>query len=228
MILAGGMATRLGKLAESVPKPLLTVAGRPFITYLLDQLSDAGVSQAILCTGHLSEVIEETLGARYGDVELVYSKEPFPLGTAGALRNALSLIDEPALIAMNGDSYVSADLGSFAEWADERNSILAVHVDETNRYGSITFDDSKRIVRFDEKSASAGPGWINGGVYILTRELIAGVEAGKTVSIERDTFPAAIGSGIYVWQSDGGFLDIGTPDSLEAAETFFEKLKSTT
>ncbi len=224
MILAGGQATRLGELAESVPKPLIPVAGRPFITYLLDQLFLAGVSQTILCTGHLSEIVEQKLGSRYEAMELLYSRERTPLGTGGALRYAFPLLKAPSVLVLNGDSYVHADLGAFSAWAEDRDGILTVRMDDTNRYGTLVFDSTGRIRQFHEKAESQGQGWINGGIYKLSRQLIGDIAPERAVSLEQDVFPAFLDSGLYAWPCEGDFVDIGTPESLSAADSFFNDL----
>src|ERR1700751_2704735 len=98
-ILAGGSGTRLRPILIGRPKVLAPVSGRPFLTYLLDQLSEAGIRKAVLCTGYLAEQVKSAVGERYGDLQILYSQEDRPLGTAGALGLALPLLDsEPVLV----------------------------------------------------------------------------------------------------------------------------------
>ena len=112
-ILAGGLGTRLRPAVADRPKVLAPVGGRPYLTYLLDQLAGAGVREVVLLTGYAADEVRDALGDRYGRMRLRYSVEPAPLGTAGALRLALPLLAAPAVLLLNGDSYCDADLGAF-------------------------------------------------------------------------------------------------------------------
>src|SRR5688500_791882 len=101
-ILAGGLGTRLRPVISDRPKVLADVHGRPYLTYLLDQLSDAGVREVVLLTGHGAGLVRSALGDAHGGLLLRYSPEPAPLGTAGALRLALPLLSSPAVLLLNG------------------------------------------------------------------------------------------------------------------------------
>lgn len=225
LVLAGGLATRLGAAAATTPKALLPVAGRPFLHLLLDQLAAAGIRRAILCTGHLADAVEATLGQRYGaGLELVHSRETQPLGTAGALRLALPhLLGHAALVA-NGDSYLAADLRPFLAWWAARRpegALLLAHVADTARYGAVECAADGRITAFAEKAAVGGAGWINAGVYVLGRALLAQIPAGRPVSLEREMFPAWAAEGrLLGYAVERPFIDIGTPEALAAAESF--------
>src|SRR5437879_601155 len=104
-ILAGGLGTRLRSVIADRPKVLAPVGGRPYLTYLLDQLAKAAVREVVLLTGYGAEQVRDALGATYAGMRLVHAAEPAPLGTAGALRHALPHLRSPAVLLMNGDSY---------------------------------------------------------------------------------------------------------------------------
>src|SRR5690349_15097040 len=117
-ILAGGLGTRLRSVVSDRPKVLALVRGRPFLAYLLDQLGEADIRRVVLLTGYKGEQIEKTFGSRYGNIDLEYSAETEPLGTAGALRLALPKLFANATVAgtvlmLNGDSFCAADLKGF-------------------------------------------------------------------------------------------------------------------
>ena len=114
VILAGGLGTRLREVVADRPKVLAEVNGRPFLACLLDRLVDAGILKVVLCTGYMAELVRETCGNSYRGTELLYSREESPLGTGGALRLALPLIDSDPVLVMNGDSFCDADLVLFA------------------------------------------------------------------------------------------------------------------
>src|SRR5262249_25716089 len=104
VVLAGGLGARLRGAAAHRPQGLAPVHGRPFLAFLLDQLSDAGVRRAVLATGHRGDLVAAEFGERYRELSLVYSHEDSPLGTGGALRAALQMARSPTVLALNGDS----------------------------------------------------------------------------------------------------------------------------
>jgi len=223
-ILAGGLGTRLRGVVADRPKPLAMVCGRPFLTFLLDQLAGTGVQQVVLCTGYRGEQIRSAFGARYRNLSLVYSPEPAPRGTGGALRQAMSMLNSQTILVMNGDSYCGLDFDTFLghhEKAGARASIGLTHVSDMERYGRVVVDEACCVTRFEEKGAVTGAGWINAGLYLLDRDLIAAIEPNVAVSLEREVFPAQIGTGLWAWKIGGRFLDIGTPASYEQANEFF-------
>jgi NDP-sugar pyrophosphorylase family protein len=222
-ILAGGLGTRLAACVADRPKALAMVGGRPFVTYLLDQLAGAGVGRAVLCTGHLGEQVEALLGPRWGGLELGYSREPEPLGTGGALLLALETLRSQTVLALNGDSFAEADLAELV--AAHRASgaaatLLLTEVEDAGRYGRVERDAGGRISAFREKSAG-GRGWVNAGVYALERELLERVPAGRKLSLERDILPGWVPLGLRGHETRGRFIDNGTPESYAAAQRFF-------
>jgi NDP-sugar pyrophosphorylase family protein len=222
-ILAGGFGTRLLPVVSDRPKALAEIHGRPFLAYLLDQLSNAGSSRVVLCTGHRGEQIEQAFGERYRNLQILYSRETRPLGTGGALRLALPyLLSDPVLV-MNGDSFCATGLTSFWDWHATRGSqatMLLADVPKTERYGSVKIDHDGAVTEFTEKK-KGGSGSINAGVYLLSRQIIDSIPEGTVVSLEHDIFPALMSHGLYGYQERGRFLDIGTPEDFAAAEGFF-------
>jgi NDP-sugar pyrophosphorylase family protein len=220
-ILAGGLGTRLRSVTGELPKVLAEVGGRPFIHHLLEKLVRAGVRRVVLCAGFGADMVRERLGERYGTLRLAYSEETEPLGTGGALRLALHLLQaaDPVLV-LNGDSCAAADLGAFAR-AHQRSgaiaSLVAVAVPDAGRYGALRTDAQGRIRSFAEKGG-AGPGRINAGIYLIGRRLITALPAGKPLSLERDALPKWVRLGrVMAHADDGPFIDIGTPDSFARA-----------
>jgi NDP-sugar pyrophosphorylase family protein len=223
-VLVGGLGTRLRPVVADRPKALAEVGGRPFLEYVLDRLTRAGLRRVVLCTGYLGTQVQAAFGSRRGILDLVYSQEPEPLGTAGALRLALPLVLSDTVLIVNGDSYSDADLGLFREWHHRRGaraSVTLVHALETGRYGQVQLRADGSVAAFREKEAGAGPGWINAGQYLVDRNLLAEIPAGRAVSLEGEMFPAWVGRGLYAWQSDARLLDVGTPESYAAAGRFF-------
>ncbi len=222
-ILVGGLGTRLRSVVADRPKVLALVQGRPFLSYLLDQVVVAGVEDVVLCTGYLGEQVEAEFGPAYRSLRLIYSQETTPLGTAGALRLALPFFKSDTVLALNGDSFCEADLAAFHAWHSAHAAIATLfltYVPDTARYGNVRLGPDGQILDFVEKNETGGPGWINAGIYLLQRQMLQTIPTGQAVSIERETFPAWIGRELYGYQGDGPFLDIGTPESYEKAEEF--------
>jgi D-glycero-alpha-D-manno-heptose 1-phosphate guanylyltransferase len=221
VILCGGLGTRLRSVVHDRPKAMAIVRGRPFLIYLLDQLTEAGVSDIILATGYLGDHVRELLGDRYQGTKLHYSQESKPMGTAGALRMAAHGC--PLAMVLNGDSYCKVDLAAFIEWhfdSGNNNSMIVTHVEDTRRFGSVQVDMAGRIIAFQEKSSDSDvptPGLINAGIYIVSGELIQSIPEGLQISLERQIFPRWLDGRFRVFPSKGGFIDIGTPVSFAAA-----------
>jgi len=223
-ILAGGFGTRLRPVVDDRPKVLAEIRGRPFLAYLLDQVAAAGLRSVILCTGYMGERVQALFGHTYGDLHLAYSQEVSPLGTAGALRLALpSFASDPVLI-MNGDSFCETDLQAFWTWHCARGAdgtLLLNKMLDTKRYGQVRVDTEGLVQSFDEKSDYGVSGWINAGIYLLSRRLLLTIPTSMAASLEREMFRGWIGQGLYGYRSAGRFLDIGTPASYSRAEQFF-------
>lgn len=224
VILAGGLGTRLRQVIADRPKVLAVVGGRPFIYYLLDQINDAGIRKVILCTGYLGEMVREELGDGYRQLDLSYSQEETPKGTAGSLRLALPLIPTETVLVMNGDSFCRIDLQEFWNFHQKNGSratIALTYVKDTCRYGKVDFDEAGKIKKFVEKAETLGAGWVSAGIYLISKARIATIPTDKPVSIEKETFPSWVKSGLYAWCSHADFIDIGTPESYSQADAYF-------
>ena len=224
VILAGGVGSRLRSAVSDRPKVLAEVNGRPYLEHLFDQLLDAGIEHAVLCTGYLSDMVEKVCGATYGPMKLSYSQELRPMGTGGALRLAVPNIMSDTVLVMNGDSYCTANLKTFQESHDNRGasaSILLTDVPDTSRYGRVQFDDQSRVICFEEKGTHSGHGWINAGIYLIQAGKLESIPAGRAVSLEHEIFPSWVEQGLYGYCCNSRFLDIGTPESYAEAESFF-------
>ena len=220
-ILAGGSGTRLRPILSDRPKVLAPVGGRPFLAYLLDQMVDAGIRKVVLCTGYLAGQVYSAFGDRYRDLRIWYSEEDRPLGTAGALAQALPLLDSDPVLVLNGDSHCNLDLPAFQQWHEEKKavgSIALVHQPDASRFGCVSFDANGWILRFGEKKTT-GAGWINAGIYLLSQSLLRSIPQGHAASLEYDIFPNCVGSGLFGFNMGSHFIDIGTPVSYAEAES---------
>jgi NDP-sugar pyrophosphorylase family protein len=223
-ILAGGLGTRLRSVTGDRPKVLAPVRGRPFLSRLLDQLADAGLPRATLLTGYAADAVQAAFGDSYRGLRLSYSREPEPLGTGGALRLALPLLNESSILLLNGDSYCDVDIAALVARHRATGAVATLslaEVPDESRYGRVERDASDRITRFVEKGGLAEAAWINAGVYVLERSMIEAIPAGRAVSLEREVLPEQVNRGRVFGFPAGRFIDIGTPESFAAAEAFF-------
>jgi mannose-1-phosphate guanylyltransferase len=223
LVLAGGEGTRLRPLTYTTPKPVLPLAGRPFLSFMLDWARGHGVDEVILSCGFLSDAVRRVLGDIYDGMRLRYVVEEEPLGTAGPVRLAYDQgVLEERLLVLNGD--VLTDIDLTAELAQHertgaRATLALYEVDDTSSYGVVPTDEQGRVEAFLEKGDGEAPtNRINAGAYVIEREVVAErIPAGRPVSFEREVFPALVGGGLYGYRAAGYWIDIGTPERyLEA------------
>ena len=227
VILAGGFGTRLRPVVSEHPKVVAPVLGRPFLTFLLDQLGAVGIHRIVLCTGFKADIVKKLIGDKYKNANILYSEESEPLGTGGAIRLAQEKISSDMFVVMNGDSYVNADLNRFFCWYRSAGHAAAIYLTKVvniRRYGHIVTSANGEIQKFIEKGFNSGSGWVNAGIYLLNKRLFTSQPAAEPFSLENDFFPGLIGSGLYAYKAKTAFIDIGTPESFFRAENFFKQL----
>jgi NDP-sugar pyrophosphorylase family protein len=221
LILAGGLGSRLQSLLQGQrPKPMVQVEGKPFLEYRIEQLRAHGFKHLVLCVGHLAHQIQDYFGdGRDRGVQIAYAVETELLGTAGATKNAQHFIEDTFLV-LNGDSYLEVDFLELTEFhqrqrsADPRTigTIATVAVNDVTSYGKVELNAEARLLCFREKGET-GPGWINGGVYVLEPGILDFIPTGRVVSAEKETFPLVLEQNhhIFGFPVRGFFVDIGTP-----------------
>jgi D-glycero-alpha-D-manno-heptose 1-phosphate guanylyltransferase len=220
LILAGGLGTRLSGILPDAPKALARIKDRPFIDYLLDRLAFCGLERVIICTGYMARQIEKHVGESYKGMEIFYSREAEPLGTGGALRFALPLIESEAVLALNGDTYCSADIGEFYGFHNLKNacaSMVLAEVESSSASGIVEIDGAGRIIRFREKEPESGPCLVNAGIYLIEKDMISDIPRHKTISLEYEIFPEWINRDFFGFECGCGLIDIGTPEGYGRA-----------
>lgn len=225
IILVGGLGTRLGALSAGMPKPMLPVAGRPFVEYLVYQLSGSGIRRIILACGYRAEVVRAHFGdGRRWDVETVFSEEREPLGTGGALRLASELVEGERFLAMNGDSFLAIDPRAVAgeepgvsasEGPDVPASMALVNVADTSRYGKVERSPDGTVTRFAQGGRPGEPGVVNAGIYAFRRDAMLLIPPGRPCSLEHEVLPRLAGRGLLGVPFDAFFVDIGLPDTYD-------------
>jgi mannose-1-phosphate guanylyltransferase len=217
VVLVGGEGTRLRPLTETIKKELLPLMGRAVLHRTLDHLSRHGVHEVILSSSYLEDAFRSFIEARRGDPTITWITETEPLGTGGAIVNALASVgaDGPFL-ALNGDIVTDLDVTAMVATHRTRGAaatIALARVDDARAFGLVATQADGRVMEFREKPQEPGPGDINAGTYVLEPSALSRWEPGS-LSIERDVFPALIADGlpIYGFSSDAYWIDLGTPE----------------
>ena len=233
VILAGGLGTRMRPITETIPKPMIALAGKPFLQHQLELLSGAGCERALLLVAYLGEQIREYFGdgARFG-CKISYSFEPTPLGTGGALKNAEAQLQD-YFVLVNGDTYLGIDYRALVkEFAGANCSALIVAYEKPaaisqgipasllpNNLGV----HADGVVTTYRKRDPEGLSHIDAGVIVLKKEIFAGLPPRQKRSLEEEIYPSLIARGeMRAWVTREPFYDMGSPQGLAALE---EKLK---
>ena len=230
VVLVGGEGTRLRPLTLETPKPMVPVMNMPFLERTLRRLKAAGIEDVILPAGYLPEAITSYFGdgSELG-LRLRYVIEETPLGTAGALKNVQQFIDGPFFV-LNGDILTSLDLRAMMDYHKRKRGIGTLHlirVEDPSAFGCVVHDGNGRVSAFVEKPKreEAPTNEINAGTYLLERDVLDLIPAGRSVSIERETFPAIIAGPrpLYSYTTDDYWIDLGKPQAyLDAHRHVFD------
>ena len=229
IILAGGLGTRLQTVVSDLPKSMAMINGKPFLEYLLNYLSGQGVTKIIFSVGFRKESIISHIGNQYKNIPVEYVAEEEPLGTGGAIRYAFSLVQGNSAFVFNGDSMFRIDLNAMATQHEEKQADISIalrYLDDTERFGSVKIDHLRQVTGFTEKGDDSGPGYINGGIYLIDKKFILNSSFPEKFSIEKDCFEKKYGQAAFVgYPSRGYFLDIGIPDDFYRAQNEFRQFE---
>src|SRR5205823_6274977 len=220
----GGQGSRLRPLTSNQPKPMLPILGRPMMEHVLALARGHGIEDAVATVHFLASIVRTYFGdgADLG-MDLAYSMEDEPRGTAGSVKNAEPLLDDSFLV-LSGDSLTDidlTDLGRFHEANGAAVTVALKHVEDPLEFGIVITDEDGRVDRFLEK-----PGWgdvfsdtINTGIYVVEREVLDFVPVDEEFDFARDLFPLLLEKGlpIYGYVTDRFWTDVGTVESYMAA-----------
>jgi mannose-1-phosphate guanylyltransferase len=219
VVLVGGEGTRMRPLTETVPKPLLPMVDRPFLDHVLDRLAASGVDSVVLSSPYLEQVFDPFLRTREGKPPAVHwITESQPLGTAGAIANALDQLDDTFLV-LNGDILTDLDLTAMTAFHRSRGAVATISlapVDDARPFGLVDLDPNARVRAFREKPTDPVKGNVNTGTYVLEPVALQGVSTNRSVSIETEVFPGLIDAKVpvYGFLSDVYWKDLGTPEKF--------------
>lgn len=215
-ILCGGLGTRLGELTRDVPKPMITIGGRPYLERVVTSFSERGLREFVLLTGYKSEVIEQYFGDGSSlGVSIQYSREREPLGTGGALREARTLLGERFLLAY-GDVLRRFDYDRFVQ--QHRSNCVAVYhrIDR----GNAEVEDG-RVTRFDKKAADLP--YVDAGFSVMKADTLDLLPPSGACSFEEIVYSSLASSReLEAEIVDHEFFDIGTPEELARTRAVLE------
>ena len=235
LILCGGQGTRLRSVIGERQKTMTKVGATPFLVNVINYLKSYKITNVIFATGYKSHEVRDYFGEKYYfGVDVSYSEEKISLGTGGAIRNAYPKLKYDEVLVLNGDTLFEADLNKLKNNFKTLNadmSIACKAIDDKSRYGTIKISyDSDRnggnreqgvILSFDEKASKHSDDdnsdlYINGGIYIIKKDLIATIPQNEKLSLEKDLIPKWLSEGKLIGGvvSEASFIDIGTPESL--------------
>jgi D-glycero-alpha-D-manno-heptose 1-phosphate guanylyltransferase len=225
IVLAGGYGTRLQKVVQEVPKSMALVNGRPFLEYLFDFLLAQKIERVVLSVGYKHEFIENHFKNKYRSLNIDYAVEEEPLGTGGGTRLSFWRVSGKRAIVLNGDSIFRIDIAALWDLHLKKKADATIalrKLGNTGRYGRVTLDRQRRINAFEEKNEAAGPGLINGGIYIIEKAFLMDPYFRGRFSIEKDCFEKFHTSArMFGLPVKGYFLDIGIPEDYKKAQDEF-------
>jgi len=218
IILVGGQGTRMHPLTHNIPKNIVPLCGTPFLTYQIERLKEAGVTEIVFSVGFRPDDIKKVYGnGKHLKVKIDYALETEPLGTAGAVKNCEKYVKGSTVFVLNGDILTDIPLKKMIAFHKKNKNLATlglVRVDDPTAYGLVLLDEKSRITRFLEKPTiqEAITDTINAGVYIFEPGIFDAIPAGVNYSSERALFPGLLEAkaafGGFVWK--GYWQDIGT------------------
>ena len=221
IVLAGGEGQRLRPLTQSRPKPLLPVAGRPCVDFVLRSLVKSGVRELVITTAYMSDRLIQAIADGLGyDASILYSFEGTPAGTAGSVKRVANFIDDTFVVAM-GDVLVDLDVRPLIDFHRRRKSVATIaltEVEDPTEYGIVGLGRDGRIERFKEKPSreEAFSNLVNAGIYVLEPEVLDLIPEDRKFDFSKDVFPAILAKGLALhgMSIEGTWVDIGRPRDL--------------
>lgn len=224
IILAGGMGTRLQSVVNDKPKCLAEVNGKPFLSYIAAHLSKYHFCKVIFSVGYKKEMVMDYVMNHRDEFKFAFdfAEENEPLGTGGAILNALPYSDTEDFFVVNGDTFFDVDFDKMIEFQQSKMSdcTLALKpMQKADRYGLVHINNAEQITGFEEKKEN-GSGLINGGVYCIYRNSFLNIPFEQKFSFEKDYLEKFISErDMYGFVQDKYFIDIGIPEDYNRAQT---------
>lgn len=226
IILAGGLGTRLREEVSELPKSMAPINGIPFLQYQLNYLAKFNFKTVHLAVGYLSNIITEYFGDNYNGIKLIYSFEEEPLGTGGAISQALKQTTSETVLILNGDTMFQVNLNDFIEshkLCSADFSMALKPMKNFERYGVVQKNNQNKVIGFEEKQFQEH-GIINGGVYLINKSVLTNYDFDKKYSFEKEFLESKFEElHFHGFESKGYFLDIGIPSDYHQAQHDFKQ-----
>jgi D-glycero-alpha-D-manno-heptose 1-phosphate guanylyltransferase len=230
IILAGGFGTRLKSVVNEVPKSMALINEKPFLEYQLNYLHKFGINRIVFSVGYKNEFIRSYFKNQFNSISITYALENEPLGTGGGILNAFKEIDGEDAFVLNGDTMFDVNLTEFYSFHKNLNSKISLSLrflDDVSRFGTVETDNENRITGFYEKNFVKESGYINGGIYLINKDIYQKLNLGEKFSIERDCFEKIYKTEkLFGFKCDEYFLDIGIPDDFIKAQHEFKRFEN--
>lgn len=226
LILCGGFGTRLQSVVSNTPKPLAQISGTPFLEIVLNYFSKQGYKRFILGTGYLNESFNY-LQKKFTNLTIEFSIETIPLGTGGAVVNALPMIQSNQLIVLNGDSFLSVQLPELELFHQNKQADISFclsYQENTSRYSRVSLDKKNQILKFEDKDPQGKPGFINSGVVCINQELLKKAPSAPFIFEDDFITPKLNNIKAFGFEVPGRFIDIGIPESYKLAQSYLKDL----
>lgn len=233
MVLAGGYGTRLRSVVNAVPKPMADVAGKPFLSYLLDYWEKQKIARVILSVGYMGNIIQSYFGNRYRSLDIKYLVEETPLGTGGAVKLALSHFCSdlgPRFLLANGDTWFPTNIKKLCEDSERLGSPITFSVkplSNNDRYSGVELSKDGEVIKFDVSAKDSC--YINAGCYLLTTDFLKTEFLRMPIKFSFEKWLAmncerrgTLGASLQ----DYPFIDIGIPTDYHLAKEYFAKHRS--
>lgn len=226
-ILAGGLATRLRPVTERIPKSLVPIAGKPFLARQLELLQARGVRRAVLCVGHLGEMIQREFGNEAFGIELDYAFDgPKLLGTGGAIKRALPLLG-PEFFVLYGDSYLPIDYAPVAEFFRRSRKLgcMTVHRNEGRYDTSNVVFAGGEIKVYDKKNRLPEMRYIDYGLSLFKAEAFDNFPHDRPFDLAEVMGALVRARQLAGFEVHERFYEIGSPAGIEELESFFTRAR---
>lgn len=228
LILCGGLGKRLKKLNLNVPKPMVKIAGRPFLDMIIAYMAGLGFRRFILGSGYKGDLIRRYYSNQpKKGLKIMFSHEKIPLGTGGGVKNAEKLIKSRSFFVLNGDSFCKFSPGDLLKFHKRKKALATILLKRASGAakdcGAVEIDGLSQVSSFREKKGNAKKCLVNSGVYVFDKQIFDLMPARGNFSLEHDLFPSLTGKGLFGRVSSGYFIDIGTPKRYFEAKKYFSK-----
>ncbi|EAI2260865.1 nucleotidyltransferase family protein [Campylobacter coli] len=212
IVLAGGLGTRLKSVVQDLPKPMAPINGKPFLAFVLEYLKKQGIAEVILSVSYKYELIQEYFKDEFHGMKIHYNIEKELLGTGGAIKDALKLIQNQVYV-LNGDTIFDIDLKKLF-LNNSKICIALKQMQNFDRYGTVNVDDQGIVTSFEEKVFKK-QGLINGGIYLLKKDIFDNFDLEKKFSFEKFLQENFELLKIQTQIFNDYFIDIGVPEDYQ-------------